>query len=193
MLGAVIALAAAAPARAESIFGVVTDAVTHAGLADFEVCAYPALPTQAEGEAGKKCTEPEPAPETPGEYVLGGIPPGSYKVAFLPDPESKYEAEFYDNQRSWADAAVLAVPTGTAIDAALEEVKASEGTKEQGSSSEGAQAPAPVAVPPTVLPVPPKPKPLRCKKSFRKKKVKGKVRCVKVPRPKHPQNRKRPA
>jgi hypothetical protein len=47
--------------------------------------------------------------------------------------------------------------------------------------------PAPVVNPPVVVPPPTasKPKPKRCKKGYRKKRVHGKVRCVKKKRVRH--------
>jgi hypothetical protein len=45
-----------------------------------------------------------------------------------------------------------------------------------GGSSSSATAPAPVVTPPSA----PQPKPLKCRKGFKKKKVRGKLKCVKV-------------
>jgi hypothetical protein len=176
-----ISLAGAAPARA-SIFGTVTDAVTHAGIASFEVCAYRALESQAEAELmpeSKFCTPAEPEPETPGEYTLGGIPMGQYKVAFIPAAGSKYESEFYEDVRTWGEAEVLDVPTGTPIDAALEESVSSE--EVPASSGEPTSSPATDAPAFVVSPVlgTTKPAPIRCRRGFKKKKVRGRIRCVK--------------
>ncbi len=183
-----ISLAAAAPVRAASVFGTVTDAVTHAGIASFEVCAYKALASQAEAELmpeSKFCASAEP--ETPGEYTLGGIPMGQYKVAFLPAVGTKFAAEFYDDVQTWGEAEVLDVPTGTPIDAALEEPASSEESPSEesvASSGEPASPPAPDApafVAPPVLGTT-KPAPIRCRRGFKKKKVRGRVRCVRVRR-----------
>jgi hypothetical protein len=180
-------LVAAAPARA-AIFGTVTDAATHAGIEDFEVCVYEALPGQAEAEPGF-CTTPEPG----GEYALGSISAGLYKVAFIPNTGSKYAPEFYDNVRTWNDATVLVVPTATPVDAALEEATTSQDPGTGSDPSESSSPPLAPLVMPAVFPTSPKPspKPLHCRKGFKKKKVKGKLRCVKIHRPKHSQKRKR--
>jgi hypothetical protein len=185
-----ISLAAAAPVRAASVFGTVTDAVTHAGIASFEVCAYKALASQAEAELMPEstfCTSAEP--ETPGEYTLGGIPMGQYKVAFLPAAGTKYAAEFYDDVRTWGEAEVLDVPTGTPIDAALEEPAPSEesvASSEESVASSGEPASPPAAdAPPFVAPSvlgTTKPAPSRCRRGFRRKKVRGRVRCVRARR-----------
>jgi hypothetical protein len=180
-----ISLLAAVPVRAASIFGTVTDAVTHAGIASFEVCAYKAWASQAEAELmpeSKFCTPAEAEPETPGEYTLGGIPMGQYKVAFLPAAGSNYASEFYDDVRTWEEAEALDVPTGTPIDAALDEVPPGE----EPAAPSGEPAPPPAVVAPALVasPVPgtTKPAPIRCRRGFKKRKVRGKVRCVRVRR-----------
>lgn len=191
-VAAAIVLVLAAPARAASIFGVVTDAATGVGLADFEVCAYEAALPQSEAELGKRCTPAEAEPEVAGEYTLGGVPVGSYKVAFLPPAGSKYAAELYDDVQAWDEAEVLSVPTGTPVDAALEEATTPEdpGTKTPegaggGSAGSASPAPDPFALPVLSAVSKPASKPLRCRKGFKKKKVKGKLRCVRAHRLKH--------
>lgn len=180
-------LVVAAPAEA-AIRGVVTDASTHQGIkSGVEICAFEALTTQAEAEANpgsRFCTTPEENPEIVGEYNLGGVSPGFYKVAFLPSSGSHYATQFYDHVGTWEEASVIQVEIGGSnpgIDAALVEQR-------EPDQPTGSDAP-PVLTAPVIIsspaPTPPKPKPLHCKKGFKKRKVKGKLRCVKIHRPKH--------
>jgi hypothetical protein len=189
-------LVVAAPAGAATIAGSVTDASTHAGIADVTICAYKALPSQSEAESlpeSKFCTTPELEPETAGEYNLGGVPAGPYKVRFQPDIGSKYAPQFYDHVQTWDEAQVLAVPTGTPIDATLEEATPPEKPVTEGGAADGAQS-SPAGLDglsalPIMDKVAPRPLPLHCRRGFRKKKVKGKPHCVKL----HPAKRRRHA
>ncbi|HXS48386.1 MAG TPA: hypothetical protein VN756_13095, partial [Solirubrobacterales bacterium] len=159
-------LAVAAPARAASIGGTITDMVTGEGIEGVLACAYEAFPTEAEAGAGKRCSESEGG----GEYLIGGVPAGSYKVGFLPESASNYVPEFYDDVDSWGEAEVVEVLPSSltpGIDAALDEVESSESTQPtqpQGNSDAGVSVPPPVVAPPMILPVAPAPPPLRCKK-----------------------------
>jgi len=185
MVGVAVLLIAAAPARAASIAGTVTDAFTHGGLEGVLACAYEALPNEA--EAIKRCAEAEAG----GEYTISQVPAGSYKVGFYPQAGSKYLWEFYDDRQSWQEADPVAVlpDTQTAgIDAALEE----EVTTEPPVSRDGGSTGPPTTILPATSAFPPpapvvQSRPLRCKKGFRKKRVRGKVRCVRA-RPPNPQH-----
>ncbi|HVQ57441.1 MAG TPA: carboxypeptidase-like regulatory domain-containing protein [Solirubrobacterales bacterium] len=119
-----------------------------------------------------------------GGYALTGLPPGGFKVGFSVElreffgeevevgENDGYLTQFYNDKPTLAAAEALSLPVGGAfagIDARLD-------------SSAPLPKP-PVAVPP-VAPRPPltvtAKKPKRCKAGFRRKKVRGKVRCVKV-------------
>lgn len=117
-----------------------------------------------------------------GRYVLDRLLAGSYKVVFSIDFEQWYEedfggeeddgfpTEFWNNQATLAAANPIALATGqsvTGIDARL--------------GPPPFQPPAAVVTPPpaaTPLALP-APKRKHCRKGFKRKKVKGKYRCVK--------------
>lgn len=89
--------------------GTVTDATTHAPLADAEVAAIGA----GEVEYGYALTN------SSGQYTITGLPTGAYRVEFA---DSRYIAQYYNDQPSFASATPVAVLQGAAtggIDAAL--------------------------------------------------------------------------
>ena len=151
------------------IAGTVTDASSHAGVGEINVCASESI-----SEEGA-CALTAPG----GQYTIAGLPGGSYKVEFLPDFEEEglpgsYINQYYNDQPSFATADLVPVtaPGGTTpgINAALVKRPA-------------ATVPT-ISVPPVIAPAPvpapvAKPKPLTCKKGFRKKTVAGKTRCIK--------------
>jgi hypothetical protein len=135
-----------------------------------------------------------------GHYVLDRLPGGSYKVVFSIDFEQWYgeefggeesdgfPTEFWDNQSTLAAANVISLAPGqsvTGIDAHL-------GSPASPPSS-GGSVTVQVLVPPAALPAPQgtapttAPKHKHCRKGFKRKKVKGKYRCVKRKkhRPRH--------
>jgi hypothetical protein len=145
---------------AGEIHGTVRNAANGAGLDEIEVCAW-----EEELEAGF-CTYTDSS----GDYALRRIVSGDYKVEFWPyDP---FDIQYWDHKANWSEANELPVDPGDVI---------------LGIDGDLLGAPQPpVTKPPVVTPpavTPPlvtKPKPKPCKRGFRKKKVKGKVRCVKV-------------
>jgi hypothetical protein len=110
-----------------------------------------------------------------GDYVMRHFPPGNYKMVFSPDlrewfPDSFYEddgypTQFWDNQATLAAASTIPLPlSGSAVG-----IDARYGL------------PAPVVTPPVASPpVKPKPRKKKCPRGKKRKKIKGKVRCVKV-------------
>ncbi|GAA3537967.1 carboxypeptidase regulatory-like domain-containing protein [Nocardioides daeguensis] len=56
-----------------------------------------------------------------GHYTIDGLAPGDYRLQFTPPYDTAYLDEYYDNVRSWEDAATLTVTSGgsTTADAAL--------------------------------------------------------------------------
>lgn len=160
------------------IQGVVRLAATGAPLAGVRVCV-----TLANSVEQFAClTSP-----TSGAYQFYGLPSGSYKVAFsataaeIPDEEAKvdaYPTVWWNGATSFATASPIAITPPAIV-----------------SGIDGALGPPPVVqvVTPTVLPTTPiqkkvAPKPIRCRKGFAKRKIHGKVRCVrthKVIRHKH--------
>jgi Carboxypeptidase regulatory-like domain len=157
-------------------------------LAGVPVCLFAAAP------APQRCVTSGDG----GEYSFAGLPGGSYQVGFSLDPaelgwqggfaEDGFESQYYDGVRSRAEAATIPLIAPAAvggIDASL-----------SAPSVLPPPAPAPlvasaiVAAPPTIAV--PAPKKATCKKGYRKKKVKGKVRCVKpaTHKPKKPSKKK---
>lgn len=156
-----------------TISGHVFAAATGAALAEIPVCAIEVL----SGELWVcDWTRPD------GSYELPFLSGGQYKVVFSIDFEEwygeefeeeendGYPTEFWNEQTTLAAANAITVATGqnvTGIDDHL-----------------GSAAPA-VITPPAVTPITsPRPKivakPVRhCRKGFRRKKVRGKIRCVK--------------
>ncbi|HET6999331.1 MAG TPA: carboxypeptidase-like regulatory domain-containing protein [Solirubrobacterales bacterium] len=159
------------------IFGRLTDAESAAGLPKVEACALKASTAEF-----FDCSLSDPG----GNYQLSRLPTGTYKVVFSLDPhewfpeipsqEDGYLTQFYDGKPTFAQAdvvAALAPGAVTGVDARL-------------------RSTAPL--PPVVLPaLPPlavepvgnandKPPARKCRKGKRKKRVQGRVRCVRVPR-----------
>ena len=114
-----------------------------------------------------------------GNYGIRSLPAGTYKVVFSPEmwewfpgeafpgeEDDGFPTQFWSSQSTLAAANVLSLSSGSdtgGIDARL-----------------GAPL---TATPPTIVPPrtnPPVRKRKKCRRGFRKKKVKGKVRCVKV-------------
>ncbi|HEX5984292.1 MAG TPA: carboxypeptidase-like regulatory domain-containing protein [Solirubrobacterales bacterium] len=156
--------------RGGTIQGTVRDAATGAALEEVEVCAW-----ELETEGGR-CTLTDPA----GNYTLRRFVSGDYKVEFWPYFEP-FEPQFWNHKPSWSEADVLGLGSGQTASGINADLL-------------GNVLPPPaVVVPPTVTPpaVVQKPKPKPCRKGLRKKKVKGKVRCVKVRKHrKHKKHRK---
>lgn len=166
-----------------TISGTVYSNATGAPLAEIVVCSI-------EVESGElwNCTQTEGS----GRYTLERLAAGSYKVVFSIDFEEWYEeefgeeeddgypTEFWNQQTTLAAANVISLTTGQAtsgIDARLGPPASQPSLSGSGS--------APVLGPPPVrLPVPVR---KRCRKGFRRKKVKGGSRCVR--RKKHPHRR----
>lgn len=134
--------------------------------------------------------EPEACDETGvfGQYSVGPLATGSYKVGFSVElgreffgeelflgEDDGFQTRFYDEQTSLAAATaigLLAPSSVLGIDAHLT----------PSTPSTAVPPPAFVLSPPAATPPPAtaKPKRLRCRPGFKKKKVRGKVRCVKI-------------
>lgn len=106
------------------ISGHVTDAETHAALADVEVCAAPPGTFYL---AADNCAYTGSS----GEYTIGGLPSGSYQVHFTPGfgetspghyGPLNYLPQYYQGKESEAEAEVVSVSAGStrgSIDAAM--------------------------------------------------------------------------
>ncbi len=136
-----------------------------------------------------------------GQYAITGLATGSYKVSFEAInyeegfeeavSEEEFATQYYDSKASRANAVLVSVTAGgpavISIDAEMVEgptgpepeggAGAAAGGGAAGGPSVGVVPPAP----PLLLAPPRKPVgPVRCKKGFDKKKVHGKMRCVRV-------------
>jgi hypothetical protein len=136
-----------------------------------------------------------------GNYRFEGLASGSYQVGFSLEPaelggtsegeSDGYESQYFDGVATRAQATAISILAPSAV---------------AGVNAMLSHPPVPAAVvPPPAVDNPivaappvipqPKPKPKRCKRGFRKKKVKGKVRCVKVVhrhrRHKHPNHNRK--
>ena len=161
-----------------TISGRVSSALTGAGLEEILVCAIDALTDEL-----SVCTW-----TFEGEYEIPFLPAGQYKVVFSLDRNEwfgvdwfedadAFPTQFWNNQTTLAGASVIPFGVGqvaTGIDARL-------GTAPPtgGGQSPPPVNPPPAATPPVTLPVAPRATKKHCRKGFVRKKVKGKVRCVK--------------
>jgi hypothetical protein len=166
----------AALQRGVEISGTVTEASGAPVVGQTRICAL-----DAGSEAIVQCAPPE----KDGVYRIAGLPFGSYKVSFGVDVEEEpglvlhpdgFLPQYYNGKPTFAAADTLS-STGpnifTGIDARLE----------RGSDPVKPRPPVTVVDPSIWGPGPPakaRKHPLHCKKGFRKQRVKGKPRCVKV-------------
>lgn len=125
------------------------------------------------------CTRTGPA----GNYSMRFHSAAAYKVVFSPDmreffpeawPEDDgFPTEFWNNQPTLAAANLISLSTGQSMGG----INAMLGTL---PAPPPAFAPPPAAKPPVVAP-----RKRKCRRGFRKKRIKGKVRCVKVRKKRH--------
>ncbi len=165
-----------------TISGHVSSAVTGAALEKIPVCAVEA----ATGELWI-CA----ATEAGGAYTLDRLRGGDYKVVFSIDFEEWFGEEFeeeddgfptrfWNNQTTLAAANVISLATGGSVSA----IDAHLGTAPAG------QPPATIATPPAVTPPgtalsAPPPRHKQCRKGLKRKKVKGRMRCVRSKKRRH--------
>ncbi|HEU4739254.1 MAG TPA: carboxypeptidase-like regulatory domain-containing protein [Solirubrobacterales bacterium] len=147
---------------AAKVEGQVRRASNGAPLTEVEVCIWSTDP-----EGAGRCT----TPGNDGRYSIGGLPGDSYKVEFWPYEED-LPIQYWNHKPSWEEADVLSLSNGTVAN---------------GIDADLGSPPPTVTVIPPPPPVAKKPQPRRkhCKKGFRKKRVHGKVRCVKRKKRKH--------
>ena len=118
-LALIVLVFASSPAKAKadttgSITGMVTDASTHAGIANVQVSAS----TGSSGTLGGSATS-----DSNGHYTVSGLASGSYKVQFSSGYGGNYITQFYNGKSSLANADAVSVTAGQAtsgIDAALQ-------------------------------------------------------------------------
>jgi hypothetical protein len=152
------------------ISGTVTDASTHTALEEILVCAF-----DASGEP-HSCEFTDSA----GKYTLFRLLTASYRVGFFSEfeeEEGQYFTQFYAGKSKFSEASfvpVVAPNTTAGIDAQMV-------NKHPPVVVAPATPPAAVQLP---LPAPHL-KSIKCKKGFKKKRAKGKVRCVRAHKAKH--------
>jgi len=163
------------------VSGSVTDAASRAPLAGIAVCI---LRSAASGP--ERCAYTGPA----GEYTLPGVGSGSYQLAFSPEfnefareefvlPEADgWQTQYYTGSATRAGATTLSLTAPqqrTGIDAALLT------TFVPPAPVPPPPAPDIAILPPAVQNLPPTKAtpPKKCGKGLKKRKVKGKTRCVK--------------
>lgn len=111
-----------------------------------------------------------------GSFSMVGLPPGDYRVEFLPY-NSKWRPQFWDHKASLQESATISLAGGTVttgIDADIELI-----AKPKPETVAAPQLLAPsVITSPLVQGQPLPPKRRVCPKGFRKQRVAGKVRCT---------------
>lgn len=147
------------------IGGTVTDAISHAPVADVSACTFATLGNEDIGG----CAETD----TSGHYLIRRVPTGVYTIRFF-TPEG-YAPRWYTGGACGRDAVEVTVRAG-ALTGGIDVGLLKSGVVEY---------PVPAC---ESHPEPP-PKPKKCRKGFKRKKVKGKQHCVKVHRKrKHPRS-----
>jgi Carboxypeptidase regulatory-like domain len=136
-LGALLACSFLLPLSAEaagsgSISGEVLDASSHEPIAEIEVCANSSSPF---GSFGCDSTD------AGGEYTIGELKAGAYKVEFAPPYGSgaNYVSQYYDGKASWEKADPVTVNEGeetSLIDAVMQ-----PGGRVSGKVTDGSSAP----------------------------------------------------
>lgn len=147
----------AALAKGARIEGAVSDASNGAPIEEAEVCAY-----ELEIEFFR-CAFSDAA----GGYSIGPLEPGSYTVEFWAPP---YETQFYNGRAEFGQADQVSVTppeTVTGIDAQM-------------SMPPLVPALTPPVTPPAPPPVVIHRKRKKCRKGFRRRRVHGKRRCVRI-------------
>jgi alpha-tubulin suppressor-like RCC1 family protein len=183
-----------------TISGFVSDASTHGGLDEVEVCAF-----ELTGFEFEICELTGPT----GAYTLTDLPAGTYKVGFFTESlleeekglkSSPYAKQYWNDQPSWDSADILTLGLGTnagGIDAGLIS-SARPGTDRpvtpgptvhtpshgSDTSGNGVQTPTPGVT------TPPKPgAPRHCPAGKKRKKIDGKSRCVRSTKRAHHKHR----
>jgi hypothetical protein len=164
-------------ARGGKIKGTVTAAAGGARLADIAVCLFAATSPKPQ-----RCTYSDEA----GEYSFAGLQDGPYQVGFsLTDAEidgegpageaDGFETQYYDGVGARAQAVTISLLSPEVIG----NVNATLFTPPGPAPPTPAPFVSSPIVPAAATIAEPKPRAVGCKKPKRKKKVKGKVRCVK--------------
>jgi len=151
------------------VLGRVTEAGTGAALKDVEVCVYDPLKVPSVEYAGP-CDWTDAA----GNYAIRSLPASTYKVVFSQEPAPEFILDDTFFEQWWKG--VSSVNEATPI--SLTPPQSATGIDAQLVNMIQKPKPEPIQVSfvPRLNGL--KPLPKKCKKGFHKKKVKGKVRCV---------------
>lgn len=150
------------------VLGRVTETGTGAALKDVEVCVYDPLKVPSVEFAG-----PCDWTDSAGNYAIRSLPASTYKVVFSQEPNSPefiLDDTFFEQW--WKG--VPSVNEATPI--SLAPPQPATGIDAQLVNMIQPRKPDPIQV--SLIPTTLKPPPKKCKKGFHKKKVKGKVKCV---------------
>jgi hypothetical protein len=157
------------------ITGKLTEAGTGNSLKWIRVCAL-----QVVTEAIADCV----SSREDGTYSIAGLLPGSYVVSFAVDVEEDgivlhpdgYVRQYYNGKPAFAEA----TPVAGLLPGVYPGINAVLTQGPEISLKHPPPGPEPLQV--TLLPAPATPHVLRCRRGFRRKFVKGKLRCVRVPK-----------
>jgi hypothetical protein len=172
-----------------TVTGLVSDASTHGGLGEIEVCAF-----ELTGFEFEVCELSGPA----GTYTLTDLPAGEYKIGFFPEPlleeeeaeseRSPFAIQYWDDEPSWESADILTLGIGTAAggtDASLVSSSAPRAVQPV-TPNPGVNNPNPgVNIPPESV------APKHCPAGKKRKKIDGKKRCVRSRKRGHHKHRHR--
>lgn len=148
------------------VIGRVTEVGTGTVLEDVEVCVYDPMKVPSVEYAS-----PCDWTDVGGNYAIRSLPAGNYRVVFSQEPnpgfilDDTYFEQWWNGAASVSDATPISLTPpqfAIGVDAQLVNM---------------IQRPKPDPIQVTFVPRP-KPPPKKCRKGFHKKKVKGKVRCV---------------
>jgi len=178
-------------AQGAQVAGTVTDSANGDPLSEIAVCIL-----KASASGPERCTHTDPR----GQYTLPGLPSGTYQVVFSPQfgefakeefslpEEDGWHTRYYEDSPTRAGSTTLTLSAPEQrqdVDAALL------------TTYVPPLPPAPVAAPdvaiapPAIANTPPaQKKPKKCKRGYVKRKVGGKVRCVRVGHKGHKPKRK---
>jgi alpha-tubulin suppressor-like RCC1 family protein len=174
-----------------TITGRVSDASTHGGLGEIEVCAF-----ELTGLDFEVCE----LSGTSGTYTLTDLPAGKYKVGFFPESLLEEDGEsspvvpqYWNDKPSWESADVLTLGLGATaggIDASL--VSSSTPPTHQTEQPPETQRSPRTVTPDPIVTIPPRSvAPKHCPAGRKRKKIDGKTRCVKSQRGAHHKHRHR--
>lgn len=165
-----------------AITGAVTEAGTGRPLAGIEACALDPV-----SEAERRCARSGPD----GRYELPGLHRGAYVVGFsvardeggFVSGEDGFVRQYYEDEASFAAAdRIAATVPGLYQDVDAHLVR--------GAEAFPGRRPAALAPPPVTAQPPPRPPRRRCAGHKRRKRVKGKARCVRVHKRHHRRHRR---